>query len=212
MSRRVRLSVRAAAFSCLAATTLAAVPAQAHSSKPVANDSGVPIPALTHGQMAVIADYRSQILDLAARRTHTDETFRRLMNYGAIQYTYCLWGLVPGSLRDETSPFNECSHAYLSAAQALLLYMRSMPGNGAAYQADVESLVSRIDADMVRSGASLVLCQFSNEAFNTASLIRPIWSAVPSHPPSLIAFAVLAMGLAAGTIGLAGGRRTRPPA
>jgi hypothetical protein len=160
----------------------------------------------------VIADYRSAILDLAARQARTDEPFRRLMNYGAIQYTYCLWGLVPGSLRDETSPFNECSHAYLSAAQALLLHMRTMPGNSAAFQQDIESLASRIDADMVRSGAALVLCQFSGESFNTASLIRPVWSAVPFHPPSLIAFAVLAMGLTAGTIGLAGGRRSRSSA
>lgn len=212
MPRLVRLSVRAAAFSCLAAATLGALPALAHSSAPVADDSGIAIPALTHGQMAVIADYRSQILDLAARQAHTDQTFRRLMNYGAIQYTYCLWGLVPGSLGDETSPFNECSHAYLSAAQALLLHMRAMPGNAPTFHAEVEQLASRIDADMVRSGAALVLCQFSTEAFNTASLIRPTWSAIPSHPPSLIAFAVLAMGLAAGTVGLAGGRRGRPSA
>jgi hypothetical protein len=212
MPRRVRFLVRAAAFLCLAATTLAAFPALAHSSKPVADDSGIAIPALTHGQMAVIADYRSQILDLAARQVPTNEPFRRLMNFGAIQYAYCLWGLVPGSLRDEESPFNECSHAYLSATQALLLYMRTMPENSPAFQTQIDSLASRIDADMVRSGASLVLCQFSDEAFNTASLIRPTWSAIPSHPPSLIAFAVLAMGLTAGTIGLAGGRRPRPSA
>jgi len=211
MPRRARFLVRAAAFSCLAAATLAALPAQAHSSKPVASDSGIPIPALTHGQMAVIAGYRSQILDLAGRQAHTDETFRRLMNYGAIQYTYCLWGLAPGSLRDEESPFNECSHAYLSAAQALLLTMRDMPGNSPAFRRDVESLASRIDADMVRGGASLVLCQFSDEPFNTASLIRPIWSDIPSHPPSLIAFGVLAMGIGAGALGLAGGGRRRQP-
>lgn len=212
MPRRVRLPVRAAAFSCLAAVAMAAPAAQAHSSRPVADGSGIAIPALTHGQMAVIADHRSEILDLAARQAHTDEPFRRLMNYGAIQYTYCLWGLVPGSLRDETSPFNECSHAYLSAAQALLLHMRTMPGNAPAFQREIESLASRIDADMVQNGASLVLCQFSTENFNTASLIRPAWSAIASHPPSLIAFGVLAMGLAAGTVGLAGGRRARPSA
>jgi hypothetical protein len=208
----MRLPVCAAAFLCLAVGAFFSSPAVAHSSRPVADDRGIAIPALTHGQMAVIADYRAEILNLAARQAHTDEPFRRLMNYGAIQYAYCLWGLVPGSLRDEESPFNECSHAYLSAAQALLLHMRTMPGNSPAFQADVESLMARIDADMVRSGAALVLCQFSNEAFNTASLIRPIWSNVASHPPSLIAFAVLAMGLAAGTIGLAGGKRSGPSA
>jgi hypothetical protein len=44
--------------------------------------SGIPIPGLTHGQMAVIADYRGRILELAARQQETDLTFRRLMNYG----------------------------------------------------------------------------------------------------------------------------------
>jgi hypothetical protein len=205
MPRRLRSVVRAAAF--LAGICLAATAASAHSMRPVADDSGIPIPSLTHGQMAVIASHRGEILALAARQAHTDEAFRRLMNYGAIQYTYCLWGLVPGSLRDEDSPFNECSHAYLSAAQALLLYMRTMPANEPGFQADVEALVSRIDADMVRSGASLVLCRFSGEAFNTASLIGPVWSDIPSHAPSLIAFGVVAMGLGAGAVGLTGGSR-----
>src|SRR5690606_35034832 len=101
---------------------------------------------------------------------------------------------------------------YLPAAQALLLYMRTMPGSDAAFRAQVGSLVSRIDAEMVRSGASLVLCQFSGETFNTASLIRPIWSDIPFHPPSLIAFLMLALGLTAGGIGLVGGGRARPSA
>jgi hypothetical protein len=65
MPRRLRSVVRAAAF--LAGTCLAATAAGAHSIRPVADDSGISIPALTHGQMAVIASYRSEILALAAR-------------------------------------------------------------------------------------------------------------------------------------------------
>lgn len=164
--------------------------------------SGIPIPSLTHGQMAVIADYRGKILDLAALQQRTDLTFRRLLNYGNIQYSFCLWGLVPGSVRDENSPFNECSHAYLSAAQALLVYMQGMGDQKAA----VEALISDIDEDMVRNQASFVTCRFSGEDFNTADVISPAWGEVPFHPPSLITFAMLALMLAAGTLAMAAPR------
>jgi hypothetical protein len=39
----------------------------------------------------------------------------RIENYVNLQSFACLWGLVPGSLKDEGSPFNECAHAYLAA-------------------------------------------------------------------------------------------------
>jgi hypothetical protein len=212
MLRRAQPSLRAALV-CAALALAATGPASAHSSRrSAADDSGIAINALTHGQMAVISDYRSQILALAARQPNTDRTFRRLRNYGAIQFTYCLWGLVPGSVRDEHSPFNECSHAYLSAAHALLLYMQDMPTGDLALRAELEALLSRIDAEMVRRGASLVLCQFSGGEYNTASLIRPDWRQIPSHLPSLLSFGVLGLGLAAGTIGLNSSRRRQASA
>jgi len=195
--------VRAAAFSCLVAVLLPVSLAEAHHRVGGSDDRGIPIPALTHGQMAVIAAYRGEILALAARQSPTDEAFRRLLTFGDIQYTYCLWGLVPGSLGDESSPFNECSHAYLSTAQALLTHMRAMNTMDSPLHADIEALISRIDADMVRNGASFVLCQFSGEDFNTAGLIRPDWAAVPFHLPSASAFAGLAAMLGLGTMALA---------
>ncbi|MGN6305563.1 MAG: hypothetical protein ACTHNH_12145 [Mesorhizobium sp.] len=205
MPRRVLFHIRAAAFSCLLAILMPAGMAQAHRSGANADDSGISIPALTHGQMAVIAAYRGEILNLAARQVRTDETFRRLFTFGNIQYTYCLWGLVPGSLGDEASPFNECSHAYLSTAQALLIHLRGMNDSRSALAADIAALISRIDADMVRNGASFVLCQFSSEDFNTATLIRPDWTAVPYHAPSALSFTMLT--IAAGGAGFAGLRR-----
>ncbi len=155
--------------------------------------------------MAVISKYSSEILDLAERQTRTDDTFHRLKNFGAIQYTYCLWGLVPGSLKDETSPFNECSHAYLSAARELLAYMRQTSADKQA----VEDLISRIDVDMVRNQASFVQCQYSSESFNTASLVRPVLSNVPAHLPSLAAFSGLAAVLMVGPFALAGMTRRK---
>jgi hypothetical protein len=177
-----------------------ATPAGAHSINTGGASSGIPIPALTHGQMAVIAEYRGAILDLAGRQQKADPAFGRLLNYGNIQYSYCLWGLVPGSLRDEESPFNECSHAYLSAAQALLVKMRTL-----GEQADaVQALISDIDADMVRHGASFITCQFSGETFNTARVITPGWRAIPFHLPSLLTFALLAIMIGASVLALAG--------
>ena len=141
--------------------------------------------------MAVISGYRGAILDLAQRQTQTDPTFRRLYNHGNLQYTYCLWGLMPGSLTDEESPFNECSHAYLATAKALLAYMATMP----AARNEANALISSIDADMVRSGASWILCQFSGEAFSTGEVIEPRWRDMFLHLPSLAVLVIMAAAL-----------------
>lgn len=190
---------------CLAIVVLLAPsPCLAHGGRTAGPVEGISISSLTHGQMAVLADYHEEILDLAARRGATDEPFRRVLNYTQIQYAFCMWGLAPRSIADERSPFNECSHAYLAATRDVLLRMREMPGS----HAHVEALASRIDADMVRNRASLVLCQFSGEAFDTASMIYPDWRGIFTHLPSLAAFAGLGLFAAGGIF--AAMRVTRP--
>ena len=191
------MSTRAAAWCfCLLLLSMIAESAQAHRQKLDLDRSGLQIPALTHGQMAVIANYRSEILDLAANQDRTDQMFRRLLNFANLQYAACLWGLMPGSIGDETSPFNECSHAYLSAMQAALTHLREMSADKPA----VEALISRIDADMVRNRASFVMCQFSGETFNTASLVIPIWGNILWHLPSLIAVGIIFLAAMAGVL------------
>jgi hypothetical protein len=157
----------------------------AHSNYKPGNTSGIAIPSLSHGEMAVISDYRSRILAIAGQVDRTDPTFRRLLNFSAIQYSYCLWGVAPGAITDEQSPFNECAHAYLSAAKALLFHMREMPDVASRANA----LISEIDADVVRKGAALIGCQYSDESFNTAEFLRPHWEKLPEHRPSLFALA-----------------------
>lgn len=142
---------------------------QAHSGGSSGSQAGIPIPSLTHGEMAVIAPYYGRIIAVAEDVSDTNEPFRRVLNFAQIQRAYCLWGLMPGSVTDEDSPFNECSHAYLAAAKAVLLQMRSMKSE----KAPIEDLVSEVDSALVRNNLSLVLCKFSNENFNTADLIRP---------------------------------------
>jgi len=173
-------------FLVLALHVLASTPiAQAHrrhAGAPLKAD-GIPIPSLSHGQMAVLSRYRVEILDLAARQARADPVFRRLLRFGNTQYAYCLWGLVPGSIADEESPFNECSHAYLAATRALLLHMAAAPDGEPA-----SALVQRIELDMLINRTSLVLCRYSEEPFNTAEIVQPRWREVPSHPASLLAF------------------------
>jgi hypothetical protein len=166
---------------CLLASSL---PAEAHHPEHTAASArGIQIPNLSHGQMAVIAGYRSAILDLAARQHRTDPVQRRLTNFARIQYTYCLWGIMPGSLSDDDSPFNECMHAALAATQALLLHIQSTADNEDTTQA----LTSEIETDMLRNHASLTLCRYSGESFNTAAVISPRWSEIFFHAPTLAA-------------------------
>lgn len=164
--------------------------ATAHSSRVSSSATGLPIPSLTHGEMAVIAPYHREIINLALSAYDTREPFRRVLNFAEIQYTACLWGMMPGGVTDETSPFNECSHAYLAATKAVLLAMRDMPQE----KRRANDIVSRIDSEMALNGMPLIVCQFSDETFNTAEVIDPEWTSVPSHAPSAMAFAMLLIG------------------
>ncbi|WP_217577800.1 hypothetical protein [Mesorhizobium sp. GbtcB19] len=198
-------ALAASFFLATALLVIVAASAQAHSGSSAPPAPGIQIPSLTHGQMAVIARYRGDILALAQAQTVTDPTFRRLYNHGNLQFTYCLWGLMPSSLGDEESPFNECSHAYLATAKALLAYMATMPSAAR----DAKALISDIDADMVRSGASWILCQYSGEAFSTGAVIEPRWRDMVFHLPSLAALLATMAALMTAASSIFGGRRPR---
>ncbi len=77
--------------------------------------------------------------------------------------------------QDESSPFNECSHAYLAATRALLLHLQTMPGDRTA----VRTLIAKIEREMLNNNASLVMCRYSDEPFNTAERILPHWRDIP---------------------------------
>ena len=70
----------------------------------------------------------------------------RLEDYLNLQSFACFWGLVPGSITDENSPFNECSHAYLAAGRALLLQLNREPG---ADHKAIDALISKIEVEML---------------------------------------------------------------
>jgi len=184
----------------------ATLPAWAHhvASGRSADAVGISIPSLSHGQMQVIADNLQAIQDLAARQDPTDLTMRRLQDFVNLQHFACLWGMVPGTLADEASPFNECAHSYLAGAQALLLHLRQMPGGD---RSEVDALAKKIELEMLSEDAALVLCRFSDEPFNTNVVIAPRWSEIPLHPPSLATFAALAVLVGGAALPM---RRARP--
>ncbi|MBY5362000.1 hypothetical protein HFO97_19045 [Rhizobium leguminosarum] len=177
-----------AAFAAAAVFCVVAGSAFAHSRSDGGSHAGLEIPEISHGEMAVMSDYRSGIIDLASRAVDTNEPFRRMLNYAEIQYSYCLWGRMPSSVTDEESPFNECAHAYLAATKAILLSMREMPRERAA----AGEIISAVDADMVRRGLALITCRFSGEAFNTADIVKPRWSGIPFHVASMASLTGLA--------------------
>jgi hypothetical protein len=162
-----------------------ASPARAHH-RDAANTAlaGISIPSLMHNQMGVIASNRIAILDLANRQIATDARLRRLQTFINLQFFVCMWGIVPGSLNDENSPFNECTHAYLAATRALLVHLQTISKNHSA----VEALAGKIEREMLDNGASLFICRYSDEPFNTAEIISPHWSTIPGHLPSAAMF------------------------
>ncbi len=189
----------------VAAGLAVAWPAAAHRSAPLSAEeaAGLEIPGLTHGEMGHVAAHRRAIVSLAERQFPTDETFRRLINYANIQFAYCAWGLVPNTLTDEASPFNECAHAYLSAYRAVLMRMVDMPGQPAAAQA----LSDRIDTEIRADPEAEVLCQYSVEPFYTGAVLAPTLAGALSYPPVGLPASALALMLVALGLGQAAKRR-----
>ena len=177
-----------------AAIVAISAPARAHHPRPQQGTLiGVEIPAIGHGEMLAVANYRSDILALAQRQLRTDPTLRRLMGFVSLQHFACLWGLVPGSLTDEASPFNECSHAYVAGTRALLAHMGTMPGD----QSAAKTLEARIAADIAADPVFAALCANSSETFDSGMIIGPDWGLVPSHLPTVLT-GLLLLALAAG--------------
>lgn len=158
------------------------VPAAAHHLKHEGPVKGIAIPAIGHGEMPVYAKYRAAILGLAARQPTTDPVLRRLSGFVSLQYFACFYGLVPGSLSDEDSPFNECSHAYLAGTRALLAHMAAMPGD----QPEASALQKRIGEELASDPSSGAMCWSSGQAFDSAVIVPPDWAMILVHRPTLL--------------------------
>ena len=186
--------------SCLIAATMLATctSALAHHQPHEGPNVGVAIPAITHGEMLVVARYRANILDLAGRTPRTDLILRRLAGFVSLQHFACAWGLIPGSLTDEASPFNECSHADIAGARALLLHIVAMPGN----QSEAKALQARIDTELASDPAASQLCSNSSETFDSGIIIWPDWKLAPSNLPTVLTICATLALAAAGCWGV----------
>lgn len=162
--------------------------ALAHHPSSGANAVGLEISAISHSEMEFVSPYHSDIIALAERQPNTDERLRRLLNYSQIQYAYCLWGLVPGSISNEDSSFNACSHAYLAASWSLLQHLETMP----AAKMSAQAILRGIDAERV-ANPLLVMCENSAEIFHTDDFVVPI---KPGAAGSWLAAVAVAGGLA----------------
>lgn len=163
------------------------------------------IPGLTHGEMRSVEKFRPEIQRLAERQYPTDPSFRRLLNHANIQLAYCAWGFVPNAISDEASPFNECSHAYLSAYRAVLAHMAEMPGQpGAAQQ-----LADRIETSIRTDPEGEALCQYSIEPFYTGSVISPALLDAVTYPPVTLFLAAVFSSLVALWLGWIERRRRK---
>lgn len=155
-------------------------------------NAGIEIPAISHGEMAAMDRYYGRIIGAASRVENGGDRFRRLLNYTQIQYAYCLWGKMPGSITDEESPFNQCAHAYLAAAKALLLTLRALPERPAT----VDEILSELDSYMALNGLALINCQFGGVQFSTGAVIVPGLMGIVAHRESALTFlGILAISL-----------------
>ena len=75
-------------------------------------------------------------------------------------------------------------HAYLAATRALLIHLQAISDDHAA----VEALAGKVEREMLDNGASLFVCRYGDEPFNTAEIIGPHWSEIPGHVPSSAVF------------------------
>lgn len=179
------------------AMLLACAPVRAHYQSPHEGPNvGIAIPAITHGEMPVVAKYRAEILDRAARQPRTDPTLRRLAGFVSLQHFACFWGLVPGSLADEASPFNECSHADVAGARALLAHMAAIPGD----QSPATALEARIETELASDPGASAVCSNSTESFDSGIIIGPDCQLAPAHLPTVLTFFALAALAAAGIL------------
>ncbi len=179
--------------------------AETHQQRKSSATSGISISNLTHGQSAIIADYRSAILALADSQVVPDSETRTLQNFVHLQFAYCLWGLVPGSVSYEDSPFNECSHAYLAGTRALLDRLRQAEDT----RAKADDLAEEINRAMVQTGAALDICSNSFAAFNTAEIVLPKWSDISFNPLGLL-LGFIILGATALAFAMSRSRRSAP--
>lgn len=166
--------------------------------------AGLPIPPISHGEMMLVDEQLDEIVALAERQAASDGPMRRLYNHYGVQFAYCFWGLAPGSVTREDSPFNPCAHAYLATAKQLLVVMSREPASSVAAHA----ILDRLEARRRATPEAGEICSSSGETFDTAAVVRPRLTEVVRDPAFTFIAAGAMLVLASG--GLAASSMRRP--
>ena len=74
----------------------------------------------------------------------------------------------------------------------------------------IDALISKIEVEMLADGASMNLCRYSDEPFNTNENIWPHWDMAPFHPPTAMMAAAAFAALGAALWGAWPRRSVRP--
>jgi hypothetical protein len=69
----------------------------------------------------------------------------------------------------------------------------------------IDALIGKIEVEMLADRASMNLCRYSDEPFNTNEIIWPHWGMAPFHAPTVATFATV-FGLIAGALFWLAGR------
>jgi hypothetical protein len=149
--------------------------------------TGISIPNLSHDQLRVMSRYKGAVLSLADRQSRLDAEARALQNFVNLQFSYCLWGLVPDAISNEESPFNECTHAYLAGTKALLERLR----HSAEAHVAADELAGKIDVAMLKEATLAAICGNGIEPFNSAEVIMPVWRGMEFNPLAMLLGAFL---------------------
>jgi hypothetical protein len=109
-------------------------------------------------------------------------------------------GYCPRQRHGREQSVQRIAHAYLAAGRAFVLQLAHEPGTD---HKSIDALTSKIEIEMLADGASLNLCRYSDEPFNTNEIIWPHWGMAPFHAPTLAAFGAIFALFAAPAIWLA---------
>jgi hypothetical protein len=168
---------------------------------PLSERIGVEIPEILHGQKAVFDAHRAEVLALAAEVAPDDATVRELSSYVADQYRAAWFGLMPGAMESDASPFHLPTHGYLAGTRALMLHLEKPEILALMAKTDqerVKALGKEISADLMAAGTmSMEVCAESATAFNTTQPVAPNWDlAYQDTATKVVIMLLIAAGIA----------------
>lgn len=170
------------------------LPLQAHARnhgsvyRELADETGVIVQPLMHGQMQLMYDHHGAILALA--RKHADDpVMSHLLDFEFKQRAMALFGLLPASVSDANQWLHKPTHGYLAPTRAMLERMTQI---SPAVGSPERTLFDRIENDAIfnyEDPTSIMTCEYSDLTFVTTQWYGPDWSKLASSS----FFATLAM-------------------